>query len=231
MGFNYRQVIGEAIFAMTLCRLDIAPAIIKLSQYSTNPAECHSLAAKALMIYLNATKHDGIYYWRPEPNLDLPDVPLPKTISSMAKLAEYPHLHSPNNLKGASDSTWATDRQHRRSTGGIVFFYAGGAVYYRSRINPTVAQSSTEAELAFMTDAGKAALYLRLILEELHLDQLHPTKIAVDNRGAQQLTNAQQPTKRTCHIDMRDFCILQWGLGKNKFSILTFPLPTMSVIP
>jgi hypothetical protein len=46
-------------------------------------------------------------------------------------------------------------------------------------------------ELAFMTNAGKAALYLRPILEELHLEQLHPTKIAVDSRGAQQLTNAQ----------------------------------------
>jgi hypothetical protein len=66
-------------------------------------------------------------------------------------------------------------------------------MYYRSRIHPTVAQSSTEAELAFMTDAGKAALYLRSILEELHLEQLTPTKIAVDNRGARQLTNAQQP--------------------------------------
>jgi Reverse transcriptase (RNA-dependent DNA polymerase) len=94
MGFNYRQVIGEAIFAMTLCRLDIAPAIIKLFQNSTNPAKCH--------------KHDGIYYWRPEPNHDLPDVKLPKTISSVAKLEEYPHLHSPTNLEGASDSTWAT---------------------------------------------------------------------------------------------------------------------------
>jgi hypothetical protein len=61
-----------------------------------------------------------------------------------------------------------------------------------------VAQSSTEVELAFMTDAGKAALYIRSILEELHLEQLQPTtKIAVDNRGARQLTNAQQPTKWT----------------------------------
>jgi hypothetical protein len=76
--------------------------------------------------------------------------------------------------------------------GGIVFFYASGAIYYRSRIHPTAAQSSTKAELAFMTDAGKAALYLYSILEELHLEQLHPTKIAVDNHGALQLTNAQQ---------------------------------------
>jgi hypothetical protein len=210
MGFNYRQVIGEAIFAMTLCRLDIAPAVIKLSQYSTNPAKCHYQAAKALMIYLHATREDGIFYWPPAPNDTLPDVPLPKTISAADKLRAYPNLHSPTNLEGASDSTWATDHQHRRSTGGIVFFYAGGAVYYRSRIHPTVAQSSTEAELAFMTNAGKAALYPRSILEEFHLEQLQPTKIAVDNRGARQLTNAQQPTKRTRHIDMRDFCILQW---------------------
>jgi hypothetical protein len=61
-----------------------------------------------------------------------------------------------------------------------------------------------------MTDAGKAALYLCSILKELHLEQLQPTKIVVNNCGAQQLTNAQQPTKRTRHIDMRNFCILQW---------------------
>jgi hypothetical protein len=73
-----------------------------------------------------------------------------------------------------------------------------------------MAQSSTNAELAFMTNVGKAVLYLRSILEELHLDQLKPTKIAVDNCGARQLTNAQQPTKQTHHIDMRNFCILQW---------------------
>jgi hypothetical protein len=34
-----------------------------------------------------------------------------------------------------------------------------------------------KAELAFMTDAGKAALYLRSILEELHMEQLNPQKL------------------------------------------------------
>jgi hypothetical protein len=41
MGFNYQQVIEEAIFAITLCRIDIATAIIKLSEYSSRPAKCH----------------------------------------------------------------------------------------------------------------------------------------------------------------------------------------------
>jgi hypothetical protein len=109
--------------------------------------------------------------------MNFPDIPLPDTISSHEQLKDYQNFIQPSNLDGASDSTWATDRRHRRSTGGIVFFYAGGAVYYRSRIHPTVAQSSTEAELAFMTDAGKAALDLRSILEELQLEQLCLTDI------------------------------------------------------
>jgi hypothetical protein len=145
------------------------------------------------MVYLHTTQTDGLYYWRPEPNMALPDVPLPKTISSHEQLKNYQEFLQPTKLDGASDSTWATDQRHQCSTGGIVFFYAGGAVYYHSRIHPTIAQSSTEAELAFMTDAGKAALYLRSILEELNLEQLWPTDIKVDNRGARQLTNAQQP--------------------------------------
>jgi hypothetical protein len=114
MGFKYRQVIGEAIFAMTLCRIDIAPAVIKLSQYSSQPAKCHYLALKHLMVYLNATRSDGLYYRRPEPNMDLPDEPLPTTISSHEQLKEYQKFLPPTNLDGASNSTWATDCRHRR---------------------------------------------------------------------------------------------------------------------
>jgi hypothetical protein len=100
-----------------------------------------------------------------------------------------------------------------QSTGGIVFFYASGAIYYRFRIHPTVAQSSTKAELAFMTNASKA------VLQSI----LKPTKIAVDICCARQLTNAQQPTKQTRHKDMRNFCILQWT---EEEQILYLDIPT-----
>jgi hypothetical protein len=210
MGFSYRQAIGELIFAMTICRLDISPAVIKLSQYSHAPAKCHYQAAKAVFVYLHATKADWIYYWRPSARLDLPQEDLPVTVVSPDKLKDYMDMDDPLRTKGASDSTWGNDRRHRRSTGGVVFLLAGGAVYYRTRLQATVAQSSTEAEFGFMTDAGKAALYIRSIMEELQLEQILPTQIAVDNRGAQRMTNAQQPTKRTRHVDMKEFVILQW---------------------
>jgi hypothetical protein len=36
--------------------------------------------------------------------------------------------------------------------GGIVFFFAGGAVFYCARIHPSIAQYSTEAQFALMTN-------------------------------------------------------------------------------
>ena len=33
MGFNYCQAIGEAIYALTVCRVDISSSVIKLSQH------------------------------------------------------------------------------------------------------------------------------------------------------------------------------------------------------
>ena len=210
MGFSYRQAIGEAIFAMTICRLDIAAAIIKLSQYSAAPAKCHYQAVKAVFQYLNGTREHGLYYWRPAARDDLPLVSLPNPLSSQPLSDAFPSVMDPLLLSGATDSTWATDRNHRRSTSGVAILLAGGTIYYRTRIQPTVAQSSTEAELTAMAEAGKAAMYLRSILHEIGIIQTLPTSIYADNTGACHIATSQQPTRRTRHIDMKIFCILQW---------------------
>jgi hypothetical protein len=52
MGFNYRQAIGKLIYAMVTCRPDISYPLIKLSQYSNNPAEEHYKAVKDIFYYL-----------------------------------------------------------------------------------------------------------------------------------------------------------------------------------
>ena len=83
-------------------------------------------------------------------------------------------------------------------------------MYYRTRIQPTVALSSTEAELSAMLDAGKAALYLKSILDEIQIPQNFPTTVLADNHGAIHLAHAQQPTVRTRHIDIRHFAVIQW---------------------
>ena len=67
MGFNYRQAIGELIYALTICRVDISPALITLSQHSAALAKIHYDAVKQVFLYLYATKHHGLTYWRTKP--------------------------------------------------------------------------------------------------------------------------------------------------------------------
>ena len=63
MKFSYRQVVGELIYVMTTCRPDISPSVTRLSQHNDNPAKEHYLAAKAVLVYLYATRQEGIHYW------------------------------------------------------------------------------------------------------------------------------------------------------------------------
>ena len=93
--------------------------------------------------------------------------------------------------------------------GGIFMMLAGAAVYYGTQLQPTVALSSTEAEFANMADAGEAALYIRWILEELRIIQIDPTSICVKNYGACHMAKAQKPTRRTRHVELKHFIILQ----------------------
>ena len=93
--------------------------------------------------------------------------------------------------------------------GGIFMILAGAAVYYQTRLQPTVAQSLTEAEFTNMVDAGKAALYLKWIIEELRIIMDLPTPIHADNQGAIRMANSQHPTQRTRHVEMKHFVILQ----------------------
>ena len=75
MGFGYRSVLGEILFAYVLCRADIGYAVTTLAKFSTAPNELHYKALKHLAIYLRQTQDWGIIYWRSEPVLDLPNVP------------------------------------------------------------------------------------------------------------------------------------------------------------
>ena len=194
MGFNYRQAIGELIYALTICRVDISPALTTLSQHSAAPAKIHYDAVKQVFLYLHATKHQGLTYWRTKPREDLPYIPHPGTITAPDELAKFDDLYDSLTLYGACDATWASDKKRRRSMGGVVLLLSGAAIYYRTNLQPTIALSTTESEFNTMADAGKAALFIRWILDELQIHQYLPTPIKCDNHGAIKMANAQQPT-------------------------------------
>jgi hypothetical protein len=78
--------------------------------------------------------------------MDLPIAPDPTPVSAPSQLYRFDEQWNALEITGSCDTTWASDRTERRSMRGIIMMLAGAAVYYRTRLQPTIAQSSTEAE-------------------------------------------------------------------------------------
>ncbi len=106
---------------------------------------------------------------------------------------------------------------------GILILLGGGAVVYKTKYQKAIALSSTEAEFVSASDTGKSALYIRSILQDLGFPQSSPTKLHIDNAGAVFMVSAQAPTKRTRHVDIRYFALLEWSETKQ---LLATAIPT-----
>jgi hypothetical protein len=87
---------------------------------------------------------------------------------------------------------------------------AGGAIAYKAKMQDVIALSSTEAEFVAACDAAKMILFFRSILEDLGIPQEEVTVLYEDNNGALMMANAQQPMRRTRHLDIKHFSLLDW---------------------
>ena len=52
---------------------------------------------------------------------------------------------------------------------------------------------------------------MQWILEEIGLIQIDPTTICADNQGVIHMANAQKPTHRMRHVEIKIFVFLQWS--------------------
>jgi KUP system potassium uptake protein len=200
---------GEILYPMVKCRPDISTHAILLSQFMNNPGEAHYIALKQLATYLIATKSEGIHYWRHQPHPTLPDSPLPALHADNYDIKELRGTNS-TSLIGFVDSDWPKNTKKRTSMTGMILMYSGGAIGYKSKFQTVIAHSSTEAEFVAACDTAKMILFFRSLLQDIGLEQTHATILFEDNQGALMMANAQQPTKRTRHIDIKHFALLDW---------------------
>jgi hypothetical protein len=212
VGYSYRQVLGELIYAYVICRLDIGFAITLLARFAQAPAKEHYQALKDVVRHLRRTMDWGIMYWREQPVQSLPRVEF-ESPELDESLPQFP-VHDPLRLVGFVDAAHAVDVKTRRSITGLVFRLAGGAIAYKSKMQATVATSSTEAEFIAAVHAAKIAKYLRSVLEELGFAQADPTPLYVDNLAAIAMINENKPTPRSRHIDIQHFAIQEWRARK-----------------
>ena len=84
-----------------------------------------------------------------------------------------------------------------------MFLLNGGPISWSSKLQASVAVSTTEAEYVALSTAGCETQYLRALLSELGSPQTAATIIHEDNFGCVQLTKEQVNHSRTKHIDIR----------------------------
>ena len=102
----YQSVIGSLLYVMLGTRPDIAFAVIKMSQFSSNPTEEHLQKALYIMRYLSSTKDLCI---------------------------QYLATGNQNGLCAYFDIDWAGDVETSRSTTGYAIFLGNGIVSWLSR--------------------------------------------------------------------------------------------------
>jgi hypothetical protein len=160
-------------------RPDIAFAVIKMSQFSSNPTEEHLRKVLYIVRYLSSS----------------PDLCI-----------MYSGTGNHNGLCAYSDTDWAGDIETSRSTTGYAIFLGNGIVSWLSRRQRRVTLSSTEAEYCGMTQTSKQLRWIRNIYEELRF-KLGPLPLCVDNQGAIFLASNPAQEGRTKHVRMTEHFI------------------------
>ena len=143
-GFSYRNLLGEMVYAYVVCRVDIGFAVCFLSRFSDAPHSEHFTALKNLCRYLRSTKDWGIIFWRPAPLAGLPSVPF-NYAREEDDIPDFPEF-AIDELYALLDAAHATDLKSRRSVTGLAVMFCNAVIAYKSKLQDTVATSSTEAE-------------------------------------------------------------------------------------
>jgi hypothetical protein len=177
----YRALVGALLYLL-FTRPDIAFAVNQLSRYLNAPRRIHWTAAVRVMRYLRGTTNLGIAF--------------------CAEEEEEPAI------VGWADADWANDKNSRRSTTGFVFMLCGGPIAWKTKLQPSVALSTTEAEIMALAAAFQEALWLRRLAQDFQLSCAESTFIInEDNQGAIALVRDHRFSDRSKHIDIRYFFI------------------------
>lgn len=111
------------------------------------------------------------------------------------------------DLQGHTDADWASSFCGSKSCTGYAFMWQNAAISWGCKKQPTVALSTTEAELMSLSAATQESLWINHLKDEI-LDDKQPTiELFCDNKGAVDLTGTGTYSARVKHMDMRHYFI------------------------
>ena len=180
---EYQSAIGSLTYASIATRPDLAAAVGILSRFMSNPSQEHWSGVKRIFRYIKGTLNHRLKYV----GVDEEDF----------------------KLSGYSDADWGGDVDSRKSTSGYIYKLGNSTISWKSKRQPVVALSSTEAEYVALCLAAQEAVWLRFLLNDVKIKQNNPTIIFEDNQGAICLSKNPGDHPRTKHIDVKFHYIRQ----------------------
>jgi Reverse transcriptase (RNA-dependent DNA polymerase) len=203
--FPYSALVGALLYLASCTRPDIAFAANSLARYMAAPTEQHWLIAKGVLRYLRGTVKLGI------------------TFGPSADLQAY------------CDADFGGDLDSRRSTTAYIFVLNKGAISWGSRLQPTVAASTTEAEYMAAAVSAREALWMKKLMTDLGVSAPGPIRLSCDNQAALSLLKDPIGHSRTKHIDImhhfarervmrKELAFVYCSSEENVADVLTKPL-------
>ncbi len=110
---------------------------------------------------------------------------------------------SPSPFPTAWQDASYGDGPDMRSRTGFVVNMCGAAVLWGSRLQPSVALSTVEAEYMALAAAAQEICFLRQLLKSLGMEIKKATEMMEDNKGCVALASNAMTTNKTKHINIR----------------------------
>ncbi|XP_014522496.1 uncharacterized protein LOC106778998 [Vigna radiata var. radiata] len=94
-------------------------------------------------------------------------------------------------LKAYNDSDWVGCPDSRKSTTGYIVYLGDSPISWKSKKQPIVSRSSSEAEYRALAQTVCEIQWLTQLIKELHLHLSHPATIFCDNHSAIKIATNQ----------------------------------------
>ena len=186
--FHYRSVIGQLNYLAATTRPEIQFAVHQCARFSQDPKMSHEKAVKRIVRYLKRTKEKGLKL----------KMNKKKGIECYVD-ADFAGGYDKNNPKNPRDLLSRT---------GYVLKYAGCPLIWASKLQQTIALSTTESEYMALSTAMREVIYVMNLIDELKengvdLIEKQPIikcEVFEDNVGAIELAKLPKLRPRTKHI-------------------------------